>query len=124
MKKNIRHIACVALVLSALSACTMVDADRARLCRIALPALEPAGTRIAVIRTRPIENGVRIDYRATLGAAASSHAHAAATNGADGFLSATDKTKLDGIAADLPRYRTTIVARIDQCRPCTSPSLR
>lgn len=60
-------IAGLALAVLALSACTVVDADRARLCRIALPALEPAGTRIAVIRTRPIENGVRIDYRATLG---------------------------------------------------------
>ncbi|WP_133768812.1 hypothetical protein [Enterovirga rhinocerotis] len=50
-----------------LPACSVIDAEKARICRIALPALEPAGTRIAIVGTRAIENGVRVDYRAALG---------------------------------------------------------
>lgn len=41
----------------------MVDADQARLCRIAIPALEPPDSRIAVLRARPEPTGVAIDYR-------------------------------------------------------------
>jgi hypothetical protein len=37
------------------------------------------------------------DARTNLGAAASSHTHAVATASADGFMSSTDKSKLDGI---------------------------
>jgi len=37
------------------------------------------------------------DARTNLGAAASSHTHAVATTSADGFMSSTDKSKLDGI---------------------------
>ncbi|KPL53206.1 hypothetical protein ABB55_14105 [Prosthecomicrobium hirschii] len=42
--------------------------------------------------------------RTTLGAAASSHAHADATAATAGFLSTADKTKLDGIAANANAY--------------------
>ena len=52
------------LCLLTLPACSVIDAEKARICRIALPALEPAGTRIAIVSTRAIENGVRLDYRA------------------------------------------------------------
>lgn len=37
------------------------------------------------------------DARTNLGAASSSHTHSAATTSADGFMSSTDKSKLDGI---------------------------
>ena len=39
-----------------------------------------------------------------LGAAASNHTHGAATTGANGFMSAADKTKLDGIATGANKY--------------------
>lgn len=41
---------------------------------------------------------------ALAGKAASSHAHAAATSSAAGFMSAADKSKLDGVAAGANRY--------------------
>lgn len=55
-----------------LGGCALVDPDQARICRIAIPALEPAGTRIGPRRIRTVAAGtVRIDYRAeTPGAAA------------------------------------------------------
>ena len=65
-------IALACLLTLALAACTPVDGDQARLCRIALPALEEPGTRIAVSRVRPIEGGVHIAYRA-IAAAGTSH---------------------------------------------------
>ena len=49
----------------ALAGCARIDEDQARLCRIALPALEPRDTRISVERTDATEGGVRIDYTAT-----------------------------------------------------------
>ena len=57
-------IRAAALVLaSCLASCAYVDEDQARLCRIALPALEPAGSRITVERTAAAERGVRVVYR-------------------------------------------------------------
>jgi branched-chain amino acid transport system permease protein len=53
------------LLISCLLGCAYVDEDQARLCRIALPALEPAGSRIAVERAEAAERGVRIVYRVT-----------------------------------------------------------
>lgn len=44
------------------------------------------------------------DARNNLGAAASNHTHNAATTSANGFMSASDKTKLDGIAAGANKY--------------------
>ncbi|MBK8085068.1 MAG: hypothetical protein IPK28_15275 [Devosia sp.] len=41
---------------------------------------------------------------ANIGAAADTHTHAAATTGAPGFMSAADKTKLDGVAASANNY--------------------
>lgn len=54
----------LALLGLALASCTPVDSDQARICRVALPALEPPGTRIAIARTAAVPSGVRIDYRA------------------------------------------------------------
>lgn len=59
-----RLVAALGAVLATAS-CASVDSDQARICRVAIPALEPAGSRIAVIRTRPAPSGVRVDYRAT-----------------------------------------------------------
>lgn len=53
------------LVPLALAGCAPVDRDQARLCRIALPALEAPGTRIVVQRIAAVEGGVRVAYRAT-----------------------------------------------------------
>ena len=51
-----------------------VDADQAKLCRITLPALEPAGSAIAHIHTKSARPGIRIDYTsAQNGRAASPH---------------------------------------------------
>ncbi len=63
-----------------------------------------------------LDNRVRFDAAQTLtapqktqalaniGAAADTHTHSAATTGAAGFMSAADKTKLDGIAASANNY--------------------
>lgn len=53
------------VALGLLAGCAAVDGDQARLCRIALPALEPPGTRIAVERVHAVEGGVHVAYRAT-----------------------------------------------------------
>ncbi len=57
--------ALVAGLTLALSGCAVVDADQARLCRSALPAVEDEGGRIEVIRTAggPEARSLRIDYR-------------------------------------------------------------
>ena len=55
------------LLLLALCSCAAIDGDQVRLCRIALPALEPEGARIIVRRVLPIEHGVRVSYRAAVG---------------------------------------------------------
>lgn len=55
-------LGCTAIILAS---CAHVDGDQARLCRIALPALEPAGSRIAVERAEAADRGVRIVYRVT-----------------------------------------------------------
>ena len=44
------------------------------------------------------------DARTNLGAAASNHTHSVATTSANGFMSAADKTKLDGIATGANKY--------------------
>ena len=44
------------------------------------------------------------DARTNLGAAASNHTHNTVTTSANGFMSASDKTKLDGIAAGANKY--------------------
>ena len=51
------------VLTSCLVSCAYVDEDQARVCRIALPALEPAGSHIAVERAEAAERGVRIVYR-------------------------------------------------------------
>lgn len=57
----------LALSFALLGGCALVDPDQARLCRTALPALEPSGTRIGLRHVRRIEHGVRITYRAEIG---------------------------------------------------------
>lgn len=57
--------AALTLCLPALAGCTRIDGDQARLCRIAVPALEAPGTAIAVQRIAAAERGVRVTYRAT-----------------------------------------------------------
>lgn len=49
----------------ALAGCAVIDADAARLCRSALPAIEDEGVRVEVIRTAggPEARSLRIDYR-------------------------------------------------------------
>ncbi len=52
-------------VALALAACGLrADAEQARVCRLALPALNEAGARITVVRSRPGPSGggVRLDY--------------------------------------------------------------
>ncbi|MDB5559666.1 MAG: hypothetical protein JWQ36_2600, partial [Enterovirga sp.] len=61
---------CAAAVVLLLPACSLIgpDAEQVRVCRMAVPALEPAGTRIALSGARRGEepNTVRLDYRASL----------------------------------------------------------
>lgn len=59
--------AALALCVVALASCATVDEDQARLCRIAVPALEPPQTRVAIRRVTTIEGGVRVDYSAAQG---------------------------------------------------------
>lgn len=49
----------------ALPGCAVLDADQARLCRSALPAIEDGGGRVEVVRTAggPEARSLRIDYR-------------------------------------------------------------
>lgn len=59
--------ALLAILLVAITGCaTLIDADQARLCRMAIPALNPAGTSITLGRITPAEDkrGLRIVYRA------------------------------------------------------------
>lgn len=49
--------------LPALAGCATVDGDQARLCRIAIPAIEAPGARIVIERVRGQERGVRVEYR-------------------------------------------------------------
>ena len=61
------HAAAVAILLLTLQGCaTLIDADQARLCRVVIPALNPAGTIITLGRVTPAEDkrGLRIVYRA------------------------------------------------------------
>ena len=55
----------VLIAASLLSACSgVVDAERARLCRIAMAGLNPAQSRFDILRTRPIgPDWIAIDYR-------------------------------------------------------------
>jgi len=53
------------LAVLAAAGCARVDEERARLCRIAVPVLEPPGTHIRIERILGIEHGVRVEYRAT-----------------------------------------------------------
>lgn len=54
-------------------------------------------TALSTTSTNPVQN--RVVTAAINGKAASSHTHGVATSSANGFLSATDKAKLDGIAS-------------------------
>ena len=64
----------------------------------------PVGT-VGMINNRlPDKNGVVILSTDDVGAAAADHTHTAATTSAAGFISAEDKTKLDGIAAGANNY--------------------
>lgn len=54
-------------------------------------------TALSTSSTNPVQN--RVVTAAINGKAASSHTHGVATSSANGFLSATDKAKLDGIAS-------------------------
>ena len=54
-----------ALTLGALSACTStVDADQARICRSLVPALNPAGAQVEIVRVAPTDRAgrVRVTY--------------------------------------------------------------
>jgi branched-chain amino acid transport system permease protein len=54
------------LVLSLAGCATLIDTDQARICRTVIPALNPAGTVLALGRQTPAEDrrGLRIVYRA------------------------------------------------------------
>ena len=54
-------------------------------------------TALSTTSTNPVQN--KVVTAAINGKAASSHTHGVATSSANGFLSATDKAKLDGIAS-------------------------
>ena len=54
-------------------------------------------TALSTTSTNPVQN--KVVTAALNGKAASSHSHGAATTGANGFMSSTDKAKLDGIAS-------------------------
>ena len=60
-----RLAAFVLLPIATLGGCALVDQDQARICRMALPTLEPAGTSITVLRGAATDGGIRIDYRAS-----------------------------------------------------------
>lgn len=82
------------LLLAALAACTPVDSDQARLCRIAVPAIEPAGSRIAILRAEGAPSGVRLDYRSE------PPGEVAARHGVACRFSAANRTDLVGLVRD------------------------
>src|ERR1700722_16198191 len=58
----------VLLPALALAGCSaLVETDQARLCRMALPALEPPAAVIAIVKQTacPDGRGLRVDYRST-----------------------------------------------------------
>lgn len=57
--------AAILVPILAAASCARIDADQARICRIAIVALEPSGSRIAVLRTAATADGVAVAYRAT-----------------------------------------------------------
>ena len=64
--KNPGRVALILPLLGAASCTLSVDSEQSRLCRAALPALEPAGTRLEVARIAALDVGrLRIDYRAS-----------------------------------------------------------
>jgi branched-chain amino acid transport system permease protein len=64
-----RALSALLLLTLGLAGCSWVDADQARICRSALPALEQTGSRIEVLRIAAGRDArsVRIDYLTTLG---------------------------------------------------------
>ena len=97
---SLRPLVCLALpVLAGIAGCALlVDADQARICRIVLPAIEPAGARIALRRVRPAEAGVRIDYETDSAGNGASPRHAVCRfgPGADLLGITTDRGEVPG----------------------------
>lgn len=59
--------AAVLVPVLAATSCATLDADQARICRIAIVALEPPGSRITAVQAAPAEGGVTVAYRASGG---------------------------------------------------------
>jgi branched-chain amino acid transport system permease protein len=68
--KVARSLAAALAVACACAGCAVVDADRARMCRSIVPALNASGGVLEIVRTTPLlrADGVRIAYRVQTGA--------------------------------------------------------
>jgi len=81
----------------------MSAADKEKLDGIATGANKiTVDSSLSSTSTNPVQN--KVINSALAGKAASSHGHDAATTGAAGFMSAADKSKLDGIATGANKY--------------------
>lgn len=81
----------------------MSAADKAKLDGIATGATKvTVDSSLSSTSTNPVQN--KVINTALAGKAASGHGHDAATTSAAGFMSADDKTKLDGITAGANKY--------------------
>jgi branched-chain amino acid transport system permease protein len=99
-RRFLRHLGLV-LALVLLGACSLgVDGDQARICRLALPALEGGGARIEVrqILHGREPNSVRVEYRATRAGEAPLSRHAFCRFAAQGL--SAGKAELVGVTTD------------------------
>lgn len=88
---------------SSSSAGLMSAADKAKLDGIASGANKTTvDSTLSGSSTNPVQN--KVINSALAGKAASSHSHSAASANAAGFMSTSDKTKLDGIATGANKY--------------------
>ena len=88
-------------MVAALSGCGLqIDAEQARVCRLALPALSSAGARIVVVRTSPgLEpKSLRIDYRVERESGPSLARHAVCRFAAAGL--SANKAELIGLTTE------------------------
>jgi branched-subunit amino acid ABC-type transport system permease component len=78
-------VAALAVALAATSCSTLVDENRARICRTAVPAIEPADATIRILRTRigGPPNSVRVDYELSEGGAIPALRHVLCRFGGD-----------------------------------------
>jgi branched-chain amino acid transport system permease protein len=111
-----RASACLALLFAgaALTACSGLDGEQAKLCRAAVPAVEPTGTiHVDAVATDPaMPHGVRVDYTVTEPFSPPRRGFARCAFG--GGRLDTDRLKLLGVetaAGDMPPVRLLFLER-------------